>query len=330
MKAVVLDEFGPPEVMRIDDVARPEPAPGEVLVRVVATSVNRPDLIQRTGNYPPPQGESPILGLEIAGTIEALGRGVDAFAPGDRVFGLVGGGAYAEFTVARPEHLLPIPPLLGFEQAACIAETYITAHMNVFGNARLADGESVLLHGGGGGVNTAAIHLVRALRPGTSIFVTASPTKLDRVAALGADVVIDYTTQDFVEIVLHASDRRGADVILDHIGAAYLERNLRTLAVNGRLALIATMGGREATIDLGRVLVRRQTIVGSVLRPRPRAEKAAIIAAFAAEVMPLFESGRIAPVIDRVFPLADVVAAHRAMEAGAHFGKIVLAVAPQQ
>ena len=324
MKAVLLDGFGPPEVMRIGEADTPVPDEGRVRVRVEATSVNRPDLLQRLGNYPPPKGDSGILGLEVAGTVDALGPGVDGFAPGDRVFGLVGGGGYAEYALVHAGHLLRIPDALSVEQAACICETYITAHMNLFSGARLRDGESVLLHGGGGGVNTAAIQIVKALCPTSRIFVTSSPGKIDRVVALGADVVIDYKSADFADAIAAATDKRGVDVILDHIGGAYFERNQRSLAVNGRLALIATMGGREAKIDLGRLLVKRQTIIGSVLRPRPVAEKAAIIAAFARDVMPHFASGAIVPIIDRVLPLEDVVEAHRAMESSAHFGKIVL------
>ena len=326
MKAVLLDGSGAPDVMRIGDIERPEPGPGQVLVRVAATSVNRPDIIQRLGNYPPPKGESPVLGLEVAGTVESLGSGVAGFAPGDRVFGLVGGGAYAEFATVHAGHLLHIPDRLSFEQAACICETYITAHMNLFLGARLKPGESVLLHGGGGGVNTAGIQIAKTLNPEGQVFVTASPGKVDRVRALGADLVIDYRSQDFAQAILDHTNQRGVDVILDHIGAEYFERNLRALAMNGRLAIIATMGGREAVLDLARLMVKRQTVMGSVLRPRPIAEKASIIAEFARDLMPHFESGAIEPLIDRVCPIEDVVAAHRAMEASEHFGKIVLVI----
>ncbi len=324
MKAVQLSGFGPPEVMTVADVAAPKPGPGQVLIAVGATSVNRPDLLQRQGHYPPPPGDSEILGLEVAGTVAELGPGVTGFRAGERVFGLVGGGAYAEFAVVDARHLLPIPAQLSMPQAACIGETYITAWMNLYRGAGLRNGESVLLHGGGGGVNTAAIHIVRALSPDSKIFVTASSRKLERVAELGADVVIDYTTTDFAAEIRNATDKRGVDVILDHIGADYLDRNLRSLAVNGRLAIIATMGGREATIDLGRLLVKRQTVIGSVLRPRPPEEKASIIAEFADAVMPHIGSGRIQPLIDREFPLNDVVDAHKAMESSQHFGKLVL------
>jgi NADPH2:quinone reductase len=324
VKAVVLDGFGPPEVMRIGDIERPAVEPGRVLVRVAATSVNRPDVIQRQGNYPPPKGESPVLGLEVAGTVESLGEGVQGFEPGERVFGLVGGGGYAEFAAVHRGHLLRIPERMTFEEAACVCEAYITAYMNLFLGARLESGESALLHGGGGGVNTAAIQIVRALSQSSPIFVTASSGKIDRVRALGADFVIDYGSQDFAECVLANTNQRGVDVILDHIGADYFERNLRALAINGRLAIIATMSGKEATLNLARLMVKRQTIIGSVLRPRPIAEKSEIIAAFARDVLPLFDSRAIVPLIDRVYPIEEVVEAHRTMEASAHFGKIVL------
>jgi NADPH2:quinone reductase len=217
-----------------------------------------------------------------------------------------------------------IPDNLSFEQAACICEAYITAYMNLFRGAELADGESALVHGGGGGVNTAAIQIIKALNPASPIYVTASPGKLDRVTQLGAELVIDYRSEDFAQAILAHTDGRGVDVILDHIGGAYFEQNLRALAVNGRLALIGSMGGREATLNLGRLMVKRQTIKGSVLRPRPVPEKTRIIADFAARVMPHFVTSAIQPLIHRVYPIEAVVDAHIAMESSAHFGKIVL------
>lgn len=324
MKAVVLDGFGGPDVLRIADVEPPRPSAGDLLIRVAATSVNRPDILQREGRYPPPPGESEILGLELAGTVEARGDDVDDFEVGERVAALVGGGGYGELAVAHATHVMRIPPAMRFAEAACVCETYITAYMNLFMTAKLAAGESALLHGGGGGVNTAAVQLCKALNPSGRVLVTASPGKIERVAALGADHVIDYRNEEFAAAVRAATDGRGVDVILDHIGAAYFERNLEALAVNGRLAIIATMGGREAAIDLARLMVKRQTIFGSVLRPRPVAEKAAIVAEFERSVMPLFASGRIRPVIHEVYPIERVAEAHRAMEASTHFGKLVL------
>lgn len=313
--------------MKIADVERPSPGAGQVLIRVAATSVNRPDIIQRQGRYPPPPGESAILGLEIAGTIEALGPDVTGFSPGERVLALVGGGGYAEFATAWAGHVMRLPETIGFAEGACICEAYITAYMNLFLGARLAPGESVLLHGGGGGVNTAAIQLCRALNPSGRIFVTASPQKIARVAMLGADRVIDYRNEDFAAAVLADTDGRGVDVILDHIGAPYLAPNLEALAINGRLAIIATMGGREAMLDLAKLMVKRQSIIGSVLRPRPIAEKAAIIAEFKQAVMPLLASGQIKPLIHAIYPVEQAAAAHRTMEASGHFGKMVLSFA---
>ena len=323
----MLDGFGGPEVLKPGEVEAPVAGPGRILIRVHATSVNRPDVVQRQGNYPPPPGESPLLGLEAAGTVAALGAGVTDLGVGERVFALLGGGGYAELAVAHAGHVMRIPASLGFEQAACICETYLTAFMNLFLYARLADGEAVLLHGGGGGVTTAAMQLVKALRPKTRVLVTASTPKVERVAALGADVVIDYKKEDFADAVLRHTDKRGVDVILDHLGGAYLAQNVRSLAIGGRLALIGVMGGRKAELDLGRMLVNRLSILGSVLRPRPVAEKTAIVRAFDREVLPLFASGRIAPLIHHVYPLEHAAEAHRAMESSEHFGKLVLRVA---
>ena len=329
MKAIVLDGFGGPEVLKPGDVEAPTAGPGRVLIRVHATSVNRPDVIQRQGHYPPPPGESPILGLEAAGTVEALGAGVTGFARGERVLALLGGGGYAELAVAHAGHVMRIPPSMSFEQAACICETYLTAYMNLFLYARLADGETVLLHGGGGGVATAAIQIVKALAPRARILVTASTGKVERVKTQGADVVIDYKNEDFAEAVQHHTDKRGVDVILDHLGGSYLERNVRSLAVGGRLAVIGVMGGRKGELDIGRVLVSRLSILGSVLRPRPVEEKTAIVHAFERDVMPYFAAGRIVPLVHQVYPLEQAAEAHRAMEAGEHFGKLVLRVADE-
>ena len=326
MKVIVQDGNGGPEVLKPGTAADPTAGAGRILIRVHATSVNRPDVVQRRGNYPPPPGESPILGLEAAGTVEAAGPGVTGFAPAERVFALLGGGGYAELAVAHAGHVMRIPPNLSFEQAACICETYLTAYMNIFMYARLADGETVLLHGGGGGVTTAAMQLVKALRPRARVLVTASSGKVERVKALGADLVIDYKTEDFAEAVLRYSEKRGVDVILDHLGASYLAQNVKALTTGGRLALIGVMGGRKAELDLGRVLQQRLAIMGSTLRPRPVEEKAAIIRQFEQEAMPHFASGRIVPVIHRVYPLEQAAEAHRAMEASEHFGKLVLRI----
>jgi putative PIG3 family NAD(P)H quinone oxidoreductase len=324
VKAVLLDGFGGPEVLKVGEAPEPVADAGRVLIRVVATSVNRPDAIQRQGHYPPPPGESPILGLEAAGTVLAVGPQVTGFTPGERVFALLGGGGYAQVAAAHAGHILRIPERMSFEQAACVCETYLTAYMNLFLNAQLRDTEAVLLHGGGGGVTTAAMQLCRTLAPNARVIVTASPGKLERVAALGADLVIDYRAEDFAAAVLRYTDQRGADVILDHLGGSYLAQNIKALAVGGRLALIGVMGGRKAELDLGRVLVQRLRIIGSVLRPRSVDEKAAIIRQFAQDVLPHLAAGTSVPLIHRVSPLEQAAEAHRAMEAGEHFGKLVL------
>lgn len=324
MKAILLDGHGGPERMRLGTAPRPGLAADQVLIRVAATSVNRPDILQREGHYPPPPGESEVLGLECAGTIEAVGAEVESFSPGQCVAALLGGGGYAEFAAVDARHVLPLPDSTPFEEGACLCETYITAYMNLFLGARLADGETVLLHGGGGGVTTAAMQLVHALAPASRMIVTASAGKLPRVTALGADPAVDYRHGDFVAAAKDATDGRGVDVILDHIGGAYLERNMRALAVGGRIALIGILGGRKAEIDLGRLLMKCQALIGSVLRPRPADEKAAIIARFKEAVLPLVAARRIVPLIDRVYPLEAAADAHRRMERGEHFGKIVL------
>lgn len=241
MKAITLTDFGGPDVMKLDEVETPSPGRGQLLIRIVNSSVNRPDVIQRMGNYPPPPGESEILGLEVAGTVESVGAGVERFAPGDRVVALVGGGGYAEYAVAYEGHTMPIPESVSFEQAACICETYITAWLNLFHLGDVQDKPAALIHGGGGGVATAAIQLCKALTPATQLFVTASSGKLERVRQQGADHVVDYREQDFADEIRRLTDKRGVDVILDHIGAEYLERNMKSLAVGGTLMLIGVM-----------------------------------------------------------------------------------------
>jgi NADPH2:quinone reductase len=324
MKAITLKDFGGPEMMQFTEVETPSAGDHQILIQVKATSVNRPDVIQRQGNYPAPAGDSEILGLEVAGIVESVGKGVSRYQPGDRVFALVGGGGYAQYALAREDHSMPIPQALSFEQAACICETYITAYLNLFMIGELEDKQSVLIHGGGGGVATAAIQLCKALTPGTEMFVTASTTKIDRINQQGADHVIDYRTQDFAEEVRRITEKRGIDVILDHIGAKYLEPNLKSLALAGTIVLIGVMGGIKAEINLAMLMVKRQRIIGSVLRSRPVAEKASIIEQFESTVLPLFASGTISPLIHATLRLEQAAEAHEMMESGGHFGKIVL------
>ena len=326
MKAITLREFGGPEMMQFSTVDIPSPGNDQILVKVVNTSVNRPDVIQRQGNYPPPPGDSEILGLEIAGVVESTGANASRFKPGDRVVALVGGGGYAEYTLALEAHCMSIPKSVSFEQAACICETYITAYLNLFMLGELQGKKSVLIHGGGGGVATAAIQLSKALSPETEVIVTASNAKLDRVRDQGADHVIDYREQVFADEIRRITEKRGVDVILDHIGAQYLEANMKSLALAGTLMLIGVMGGIKAELNLATMMVKRQRIIGSVLRSRPIMQKAAIIDQFETTVMPLFAAGKIEPLISARFPLQDAAAAHQMMEQGGHFGKIVLTV----
>ena len=324
MKAITLRDFGGPEMMQYVDIDTPTPGAGQLLIRVHATSVNRPDVIQRQGNYPPPPGDSDVLGLEVAGIVDAVGEGTTRFNPGDRVVALVGGGGYAEYAVALEGHSMALAESISFEQAACICETYITAYLNLFLLGELQGKKSVLIHGGGGGVATAAIQLCRALTPDTEILVTASTGKLERVRGQGANHVIDYREQVFADEIRRITDKRGVDVILDHIGAKYLQDNMKSLALAGTLMLIGVMGGIKAELNLATMMVKRQRIIGSVLRSRPVAEKAAIISKFETAVMSLIASGEVTPLVDATFPLEEAAAAHRMMEQGGHFGKIVL------
>jgi putative PIG3 family NAD(P)H quinone oxidoreductase len=328
MKAILLSGFGGIDVMRVGEAPRPVPADGQVLVKVVATSINRPDLVQREGKYPPPPGDSEILGLEVAGTIAELGPNVAGWKVGDRVLSLVGGGAYAEYAVAYAGHLMPIPASMTFEEAACVCESYITAFLNLFLIGGLKDGNTAIVHGGGGGVNTAGIQLCKALVPKTKLIVTSSPAKAERVKRLGADLVIDYTTTpDFSEAVKEFTGKKGVDVILDHVGAKYLAPNMSSLGYAGRLVVIGVISGIKAELNLALMMVKRQQIIGSVLRSRPVADKSAIVAEFTKTALPKFADRTIVPIIEKVFPLEQVVEAHRMMEEDRHFGKIVLKIA---
>ena len=327
MKAVLMQGFGGTEVLQVGEAARPSPKEGEVLIRVVATSINRPDLVQREGKYPPPPGDSEILGLEVAGTIEELGAGVSGWSVGQRVMTLVGGGGYAEYAVAYASHLMAIPETMSFEEAACVCESYITAFLNVFILGELKNKQTAILHGGGGGVNTAAIQLSKALVPETKLIVTVSPEKRDRVQQLGADLLINYMeTPDFTEVVKEFTNKKGVDMILDHIGAKYLAPNMNSLAYKGRLVIIGVTSGIKAELNLALMMVKRQQIIGSVLRSRPVSEKAEIVAEFTRVALPKFADRTIVPIIEKVFPIDQVVEAHKMMEADKHFGKIVLKI----
>ena len=327
MKAVLLDGFGGLEVLKVGEVERPVPKEGQVLVRVVATSINRPDLVQREGKYPPPPGDSEVLGLEVAGTIEELGPGVTGWAKGQRVMTLVGGGGYAEYAVAYASHLMPIPESMSFEEAACVCESYITAFLNIFMIGGLKDNNTAIIHGGGGGVNTAGLQLCKALVPNTKLIVTAHPSKMDRVRELGADLVIDFTqTPDFSEAVKEFTNKKGVDVILDHVGAKYLAPNMNSLGYAGRLVIIGVISGIKAELNLALMMVKRQQIIGSVLRSRPVKDKGEIVAEFTRTALPKFADRTIVPRIEKIFTIDQVAEAHRMMEEDKHFGKIVMKI----
>jgi NADPH:quinone reductase len=325
MRGVIAPEPGGPEALRLVELPDLRPAPGELLVRVHANSVNRADVMQRRGLYPPPPGATEVLGLEAAGVVEALGDGVEGWQRGDRACAVLAGGGYAQLAVFPASTAMPWPPGLDGVGAAAVPEVFATAFDNLFNRGRLAAGETVLLHGGSSGVGTAGIQLAR--RQGCRVLVTAgSRPRAEACEALGADAGIDYRTEDFVERVHALTDGRGVDVILDVVGGDYLDRNLRALALEGRLVVIGLMGGGRAELDLARMLPRRLSVIASTLRARGVAEKAALARQLVNEVWPGFADGSLRPVVDRVLPLDDVAEAHRVMEAGEHIGKIVLTV----
>ncbi len=325
MRAVEITEPGKPEVLRLGTRPTPQPKAGEVLVRVAAAGVNRPDMLQRQGLYPVPPGASDIPGLEIAGTVVALGEGVSGWKMGDALCALVQGGGYAEYCTAPAPQCLPIPNGLTPAEAASLPETFFTVWSNVFDRARLASGETFLVQGGSSGIGVTAIQMAKAL--GHQVFATAgSPQKCDACLELGADRAINYKTEDFVAVVKEATGGRGVNVILDMVGGEYVDRELKCLADDGRIAIIAMLGGARATINLNEVLRRRLTISGSTLRPRPVEFKGAIAQNLRQKVWPLIADGAIKPVIYRMFPLAEAAQAHTLMESSTHIGKIVLTV----
>jgi len=327
MKAVLMEGFGGVEVLKVGEADKPVAGQGQVLVKVSATTVNRPDLVQREGKYPPPPGDSEILGLEVAGVVEELGDGVSGWKVGDRVMTLVGGGGYAEYAVAYASHLMAIPESMSFEEAACVCESYITAFLNVFMIGEFKDGQTAILHGGGGGVNTAAIQLSKALTPSSRLIVTASPEKMERVKGIGADFLINFReTPDFTEVVKEYTAKKGVDLILDHVGAKYLAPNMNSLGYKGRLVVIGVTSGIKAELNLALMMVKRQQIIGSVLRSRPVPEKGEIVAEFTRRALPKFADRTIVPIIEKVFTIDQVADAHRMMEEDKHFGKIVLRI----
>jgi len=325
MRAITIPQPGGPEVLTWAEVPDPVPAAGEVLVEVAATAVNRADLLQRQGFYDPPPGSSPYPGLECAGRIVALGPGVAGWGVGDEVCALLAGGGYAERVAVPVGQLLPVPKGVSLEEAAALPEAACTVWSNIFMVAHLRPAETVLVHGGASGIGTMAIQLAKAV--GAKVLVTAgSAGKLARCAELGADVGIDYREQDFLEAAREATGGAGVDVILDIMGAKYLQRNVDALAVNGRLVIIGLQGGVKGELNLATLLAKRAAVAATSLRPRPLGEKAAIVAAVREHVWPLVEAGVVRPVVDRVLPITDAAAAHGVLEAGEQVGKVVLRV----
>lgn len=323
MRAIVVEGSGREARMTWADVPDPVAGPGEVLVRVRATAVNRADILQRKGFYPPPPGASAILGLECSGTVVALGDGVGTWSVGDEVCALLSGGGYAELVAVPAGQLMPLPDGVDLVTAAALPEVVCTVWSNVVMVAGLRPGETLLVHGGASGIGTCAIQLAREL--GARVAVTAgSAAKLRRCAELGAEVLVDYHQQDFVEAVREATGGSGADVVLDNMGAKYLARNVEVLAPNGRLVVIGLQGGVNAELDLGRLMGKRAAVIATTLRSRPDQEKAAICTSVVEHVWPLVADGRFLPVIDRVLPIEDADAAHAAVEASEHVGKVLL------
>lgn len=325
MRAIVVDQPGGPEALVWTEVNDPAAGPGEVVLDVAASAVNRADLLQRQGFYPPPPGAPPYPGLECSGVVAQVGDGVVGWSVGDECVALLAGGGYAEKVVVPAGQLMPVPPGLDLVTAAALPEVACTVWSNVVMDAGLRAGDVLLVHGGAGGIGTFAIQAGVAL--GARVAVTAgSPAKLERCAALGAEILVDYREQDFVEVVREATRGHGADVVLDNMGAAYLQRNVDVLATGGRIQVIGLQGGVKGEINLGVLMGKRAQVRGTTLRARPVEEKAAICARVASEVWPLVADGRITAVVDRVVPMADAAEAHRAIESGDHVGKVLLVV----
>ena len=325
MRAIEISEPGGPEVLL--PVTRPVPAPSaeDILIKVVAAGVNRPDALQRAGAYAPPPDASDLPGLECAGEVVSIGAGVSRWAIGDKVCALLPGGGYAEYVTTHQDHALPVPAGLSMVEAAALPETFFTVWTNVFERGCLEAGETFLVHGGTSGIGTTAIQLANAM--GARVFATAgSAEKCAKCVELGAELAINYNEEDYVEVVKAATNGRGVDMILDMVGGAYIARNIRALAMDGRLAMIAFLGGPKAEINFAQIMAKRITVTGSTLRPRSIQDKAVIAEALREIVWPMIEAGRIAPVMDSTFPLEKAADAHRRIESSGHIGKIVLEV----
>jgi len=326
MRAIEISEVGGPEVLRLTERPIPVAGAGEVLIKIAAAGVNRPDALQRAGAYAPPADASDLPGLECAGEVVAVGSGVTRWNVGDKVCALLAGGGYAEFATTHQDHALPIPDGMSMIEAAALCETFFTVWTNVFERGHLKAGEVFLVHGGTSGIGTTAIQLARAM--GARVFATAgSDEKCAKCLELGAELAINYRTQDFVAEVKQATDKRGVDLILDMVGGDYIARNIRALAVEGRLAMIAFLAGPKAEINFAQIMAKRLTVTGSTLRPRSVQDKANIAEALLKRVWPLLDAGQIKPVMDSTFPLEQAADAHRRIESAGHIGKIVLTLA---
>jgi NADPH:quinone reductase len=325
MQAITISQPGGPEVLKTDERPVPKPAPGEVLVKVAAAGINRPDIAQRKGIYPPPPGASDIPGLEIAGIITELGDGVKRWKIGDKMCGLVSGGGYAEYCTIPEGQVLPIPKGLSFTEAASLPETYFTVWSNLFDRAKLTKGETLLVHGGSSGIGVTAIQMAKAM--GCDVFVSAgSDEKCKFCEQLGAMRAINYKTENFAQVIKDITQGKGVDVILDMVGGDYTPDNIRSLAYDGRLVIISALKGKEGIVDLNLVTHKRLTITGSALRARDTAFKTAIAQNLEKSIWPLFAARQIKPVIYKTFPLEQVADAHRLMESSEHIGKIVLSI----
>jgi putative PIG3 family NAD(P)H quinone oxidoreductase len=323
MRAVIASAAGGPEVLTVVELPDPVPGPGEVVLEVAAAGLNRADLMQRMGFYPPPPGASDVLGMECSGTVAAVGPDVTGWSVGDRACALLAAGGYASQVAVPAGQVMPVPDGVDLVTAAALPEATATVWSNVYMVAGLQPGETILVHGGAGGIGTTAIQLASQL--GSRVLTTAgTPEKLALCASLGADETINYREQDFVEVVRESTDGGGADVILDNMGAKYLSRNLDALAIEGRLVIIGMQGGTKAELDIATLLRKRGAVIATSLRSRPTAEKAAICAAVVEHVWPLVADGRVRPIVDRTMPLGEVRAAHELMESGEHTGKILL------
>ena len=326
MTAIEISEFGGPDVLKLATRPVPKPSANDVLIRVAAAGVNRPDAIQRAGHYPPPPGQSDLPGLEVSGEIVALGDGVEGVSIGDHVCALTPGGGYAEYCIAPAAHCLPVPDGVSISDAAGIPETSFTVWHNVFQRAYLRGGESFLVHGGSSGIGTTAIQLAKAM--GATVYTTAgSDVKCAACRDLGADIAINYRDEDWALVLREKTEKRGVDVILDMVGGDYIQKNIDSLAIDGRLSIIAFLTGATANLTLSRFMVKRQTMTASTLRAQSDASKAAIAFELKEKVWPMFATGQIKPIIDSKFPLTDAAQAHQRMESSGHIGKIILTVA---